>query len=160
MIDHLELTPADRALLSALQRDSRQTIERLAEAANLSPSAAQRRVQRLREAGVIERDVAILDPKKLGLALTLLVELELERDRPELLPALQRWIGAEDAVQQAWYVTGRGDLLMVVLSPSIEAFDQLMERLMEQNRNVRKFTTSLALKTLKRGLAVPVEQPA
>jgi Lrp/AsnC family transcriptional regulator, leucine-responsive regulatory protein len=55
-------------------------------------------------------------------------------------------IAKTDAVQQAWYVTGCGDLLLA-----------LMERLMTENRNVRKFTTSVALKTLKRGLAVPVE---
>jgi Lrp/AsnC family transcriptional regulator, leucine-responsive regulatory protein len=66
-------------------------------------------------------------------------------------------IAKTDAVQQAWYVTGCGDLLLVVTAKSIEDFDALMERLMTENRNVRKFTTSVALKTLKRGLAVPVE---
>ena len=54
-------------------------------------------------------------------------------------------------------MTGRGDLLLVVTAQSIEDFDALMERLMTGNRNVRKFTTSVALKTLKRGLAVPVD---
>ncbi len=156
MTDAIDISQADRALLALMQEDARRTMESLGEATRLSTSAAQRRLQKLRDARVIEREVAILDPKKLGLALTLLVELELERDRPELLPALQAWLAREDAVQQAWYVTGRGDLLVVILSRSIEAFDTLMERLMEQNRNVRKFTTSVALKTLKRGLSVPL----
>jgi Lrp/AsnC family leucine-responsive transcriptional regulator len=152
----MDFDAADRALLAALQRDASQTLEALAQLAGLSPSATQRRVQRLRENKVIEREVALLDPRKVGQAMTLLVELELERDRPELLPALQAWLARTEAIQQAWYVTGRGDLLLVVLAPSVEDFDALMERLMEANRNVRKFTTSVALKTLKRGLAVPV----
>jgi Lrp/AsnC family transcriptional regulator, leucine-responsive regulatory protein len=151
------LTPADRMLLNLLQRDATMTIDALARAANLSPSSAQRRVQRLRDEKVIIGTTAIVDPHSVGRTITLLVELELERDRPELLPALQSWIAKTDAVQQAWYVTGHGDLLLVVTAKSIEDFDALMERLMTENRNVRKFTTSVALKTLKRGLAVPVE---
>jgi Lrp/AsnC family transcriptional regulator, leucine-responsive regulatory protein len=144
-------------LLNLLQRDATMTIDALAHAANLSPSSAQRRVQRLRDDKVIIGTALIVDPHRVGRTITLLVELELERDRPELLPALQSWIVKTDAVQQAWYVTGRGDLLLVVTAKSIEDFDALMERLMTENRNVRKFTTSVALKTLKRGLAVPVE---
>jgi Lrp/AsnC family leucine-responsive transcriptional regulator len=154
------LTAPDLTLIRLLQTDATLTIEALARAANLSASAAQRRVQRLRDQKVILGDVAIVDPRKVGRALTLLVELELERDRPELLPALKTWIAETPAVQQAWYVTGRGDLVLVITATSIEDFDALMEQLMEQNRNVRKFTTSVALKTLKRGLVVPVGRTA
>ncbi|MEA2946040.1 MAG: Lrp/AsnC family transcriptional regulator, leucine-responsive regulatory protein [Alphaproteobacteria bacterium] len=155
-----QLTAPDLTLIRLLQTDATLTIEALARAANLSASAAQRRVQRLRDQKVILGDVAIVDPRKVGRALTLLVELELERDRPELLPALKTWIAETPAVQQAWYVTGRGDLVLVITATSIEDFDALMEQLMEQNRNVRKFTTSVALKTLKRGLVVPVGRTA
>jgi Lrp/AsnC family leucine-responsive transcriptional regulator len=155
-----QLTAPDLTLIRLLQTDATLTIEALARAANLSASAAQRRVQRLRDQKVILGDVAIVDPRKVGRALTLLVELELERDRPELLPALKTWIAETPAVQQAWYVTGRGDLVLVITATSIEEFDALMEQLMEQNRNVRKFTTSVALKTLKRGLVVPVGRTA
>jgi Lrp/AsnC family leucine-responsive transcriptional regulator len=155
-----QLTAPDLTLIRLLQTDATLTIEALARAANLSASAAHRRVQRLRDQKVILGDVAIVDPRKVGRALTLLVELELERDRPELLPALKTWIAETPAVQQAWYVTGRGDLVLVITATSIEDFDALMEQLMEQNRNVRKFTTSVALKTLKRGLVVPVGRTA
>ncbi len=152
----IAFSAADKALLVFMQRDARLTLEELSQRVGLSPSATQRRLQRLRDLKVILGDIAVVDPRKVGKPMTLLVELELERDRPELLPALQSWLTAADAVQQAWYVTGRGDLLLVITATSIEDFDNLMERLMEQNRNVRKFTTSVALKTLKRGLAVPV----
>ena len=152
----IAFSAADKALLVFMQRDALLTLEELSQRVGLSPSATQRRLQRLRDLKVILGDIAVVDPRKVGKPMTLLVELELERDRPELLPALQAWLTASDAVQQAWYVTGRGDLLLVITATSIEDFDNLMERLMEQNRNVRKFTTSVALKTLKRGLAVPV----
>jgi Lrp/AsnC family leucine-responsive transcriptional regulator len=154
MTDQPELAAADLAILRLVQRDARLTLDAIAEAAGLSASAAQRRLQRLRDLKVIAAEIAVVDPRKVGRPMTFLVELELERDRPELLPALRSWIERTDAVQQAWYVTGRADCLIVVTAADVEAFDAFMEGLMEANRNVRRFTTSLALKTMKRGLAV------
>ena len=151
-----ELTQTDAEILRIVQQDARTTIENIAHRVGLSVSSAQRRLQRLREEKVITGEVAIVDPKRVGSHVTMLVELELERDRPELLPALHQWLAKAPEVQQAWSITGRGDYTLVVLSPSIEAFDALMERMLADNRNIRKFTTSVALKTLKRSLAVPV----
>lgn len=152
-----KIDKADRTLLQLLQADAEQTIETIAMKAGLSASAAQRRLQRLRDSKVISAEVAIVAPAALGQILTFIVELELERDRPELMPMLLKWINAHEAIQQGWHITGRGDFMLVVLSPTVEAFDALMESLMEQNRNVRKFTTSLALKTVKQSLRVPIE---
>ena len=151
-----KLTYADRVILRIVQDDARTTIEDMAGRVGLSVSSTQRRLQRLREDKVILGDVAVLDPKRVGQAVTMLVEIELERDRPEQLPAFHQWIQRTPQVQQAWYVTGRGDYTLVVVTASIEDFDALMERLMTDNRNVRKFTTSVVLKTVKRGLGVPV----
>jgi Lrp/AsnC family transcriptional regulator, leucine-responsive regulatory protein len=156
MPEHIILDAADRKLLRLLQTNARQTLEALARKAGVSTSAAQRRLTRLRDSGVISAEVAVLDPKKVGGLLTFLVQLELERDRPELLPDLKRWIDKSEHIQQAWYVTGQGDCLLVVNASGVEDYDALMERFMAENRNVRKFTTSVALKTLKRGLSVPV----
>lgn len=152
----VELTKADRAILRIVQQDARTTIEEIASQVGLSVSSTQRRLQNLRENRIILGDVAVLDPKLVGQGVTMLVELELERDRPEMLPAFHRWIAGTPNVQQAWYVTGRGDYTLVIVAASIEDFDIFMERLMTENRNVRKFTTSVVLKTLKRSLALPI----
>jgi Lrp/AsnC family transcriptional regulator, leucine-responsive regulatory protein len=151
-----EMTETDLAILRIVQTDARTTIETIAHRVGLSVSSAQRRLQRLREEKVILSEIAILDPKRTGSPVTMLVELELERDRPELLPAFHHWIAKVAEVQQAWYVTGRGDYTLVIVCASIEAFDALMERMVSDNRNIRKFTTSVVLKTLKRGLALPL----
>lgn len=151
------VTDVDREILSILQEDARATIEDIAARTGLSPSSAQRRLQRLREDKVIVGEVAIVDPKKVGLGVTLLVELELERDRPELMANLHRWIAKTPEVQEAWCITGRGDYTLVVVCGSIDDFDTLAEHLVNENPNVRKFTTHVVLKTLKRGLAVPLK---
>ncbi len=150
------LSRADVMMLNRLQRDARVTIETLADEAGLSPSTAQRRLQQFRDAGVIERDIVVLNPKATGMPITMLVELELDHDRPEHLSGLHAWIVRTDEIQSAWQITGRADYSLVIMSASIERFEEFMAELMSANRNVRKFTTSVALKTLKRTLAVPL----
>jgi Lrp/AsnC family transcriptional regulator, leucine-responsive regulatory protein len=150
------IVQSDRKLLSILQSNALATIEELAKSADMSASSAQRHVQRLRDQKVIVGDVAIIDPKALGFGLTMLVELEVEHDRPERQLALNHWLNKTPEIQNAWQVTGRGDYMLSIIVQSIEDFDALMAALMEQNSNVRKFTTSVVLKTLKRSLTVPV----
>ena len=67
------------------------------------------------------------------------------------------WIATEPAVQQAWYVTGDGDYVLVVTARDVEDYEALMQRLVADNPNIRRFRTRVSLGTLKRGLAVPAE---
>ncbi|MFC5422845.1 Lrp/AsnC family transcriptional regulator [Bosea eneae] len=151
-----DLRSSERRLLDLVQRDATASVESLAEGAGMSASTAQRRLRGFRADGTITAEVAVLDPGRCGYPTTFLVELELDHDRPERLPALHDWIRADAHVQSAWQVTGDADYLLVVQAASVEAFDAWSQAMMTANRNVRKFTTSVALKTLKRSLRVPV----
>lgn len=153
----MELDSFDRRLLDLVQRDAAQTAEQLSEQVALSPSAIQRRLRRLRESGVILRHCAVVDPKKVGRPTFFVVGLQVERERPELLAQLRRWLAEEPQVQQAFYVTGDADFILVVTAASTEAYDELMTRLVSDNANVRRFTTNVALGVIKRDLAIPVE---
>lgn len=152
----MELDDFDRRLLNLVQSDAAQTAEVLAEKVGLSPSAVQRRLRRLRETGVIVRETAIIDPKHIGSPVSFIVALQVERERPEMLNQLRAWLEKQDSVQQAFYVTGEADFMLVVTAPNTEAYDTLMTQLMTENPNVKRFTTSLALGIVKRGLAIPV----
>ena len=152
----MELDRFDRQLLNAVQADAGRTSEQLAEQVALSASAVQRRLRRLREAGVIQRETAVLDPAKVGRPTFFVVALEVERERPELLAQLRAWLARHDEVQQAFYVTGTTDFVLVVTAPDTETYDALMQRLVRENANVRRFTTNVALGIVKRGLAIPV----
>lgn len=156
----MKLDRFDRRLLNLVQDDADQTAERLAEQVALSPSAIQRRLRRLREAGVIQRHAAVLDPRQVGKPTFFLVSLQVERERPELLAQLRRWLAECAQVQQAFYVTGEADFVLVVATPDTEAFDALMLRLVAENPNVRRFTTNVALSLVKRGLAIAVAEDA
>jgi DNA-binding Lrp family transcriptional regulator len=152
-----ELDKIDRRILNLLQKDARRPAELIGADVGLSASAVQRRIVRMREEGIILAEVAVLDPKRVGRALTMIVDVEVERERPELLASLKQWIVSEPCIQEAWYVTGEGDYVLVVLARDVEDFEALMQRLVAENANVRRFQTRVALSTLKRGMSVPLD---
>jgi DNA-binding Lrp family transcriptional regulator len=152
-----ELDKIDRRILNLLQKDARRPAELIGADVGLSASAVQRRIVRMREEGIILAEVAVLDPKRLGRALTMIVDVEVERERPELVASLKQWIVTEPCIQEAWYVTGEGDYVLIVLARDVEDFEALMQRLVAENANVRRFQTRVALSTLKRGMSVPLD---
>lgn len=152
----MQLDRFDRQLLNLVQQDSSLAAERLAEQVALSPSAIQRRLRRLREQGVIMRDAAVLDPAQIGRPNFFIVSLEVERERPELLAQLRAWLNEQEHIQQAFYVTGEVDFVLIVTAPHMEAFEALMSRLLQENANVKRYTTNVALGLVKRGLNIPV----
>lgn len=152
----MQLDRYDRQLLNLVQEDASQSAERLAEQVALSPSAVQRRLRRLRERGVVVREIAVIDPRKAGRSTSFIVSLQVERERPELLAQLRTWLTAQEHVQQAFYVTGETDFVLIVTAPDTETYDALMSRLVIDNANVKRFTTHVALGVIKRGLTVPL----
>jgi Lrp/AsnC family transcriptional regulator, leucine-responsive regulatory protein len=152
----MTLDTHDRRLLHHVQRDAETSLEILADRIGLSTSATHRRLTRLRQDGMITATIAVVDRKKVDRPLTMLVEVQIERERPELLQDFNRWVAREDAIQQAWYVTGDADFTMVVTATDMEDFDALMARLLQENPNVRRFKTGVVLRSVKSTLFVPV----
>jgi DNA-binding Lrp family transcriptional regulator len=153
----IELDKFDRGILAILQLDARRSAETIGAQIGLSASAVQRRIARLREAAVITAEVAIIDPRAVARPLTLIVDVDVERERPELLTSLKQWIAGESAIQEAWYVTGEGDYVLVVTARDMEEYEALMRKLVAGNGNVKRFRTRVALGAVKRGTTVPVE---
>jgi len=146
----------DRKLLDLVQRDADMGAEALGERIGLSASAVLRRLKRMKADGTILANVALVDPAKVGKPTFFIVALEIERERPELMGRLRRWLSGEDQVQQAFYVTGSADFILIVTAQDVESYDALMSRLMADNPNVRRFTTNVALGVNKRTMFVPV----
>lgn len=153
----MELDKLDRRILAILQKDARRPAELMGADVGLSASAVQRRIARMREEAVITAEVALVDPKQAGRPLTMIVDVEVERERPELLASLKQWIAAEPCIQEAWYVTGAGDYVLIVVARDVDDFEALTQRLVADNANVRRFQTRVALSTLKRGMFVPMD---
>jgi DNA-binding Lrp family transcriptional regulator len=150
------LDSADRILLDALQTDATLGVDALAHACGLSVASVQRRLKRLRTAGVIEREVAVLSPAAVGVPMTFIIMVELERERREQLAAFRAAIRDEPQVQQAYYVTGESDFALVCVAKDMADFEALTHRLFFENGNVRRFRTSVVMDRTKVGLTVPV----
>ncbi len=150
----------DLAILYILQADNTTPQRAIAQAVNLSAPAVQRRIQRLKDSGVIRANVAVLDPVKVGKPLTIVLEVHLDNERPDRTAPLRARIAAEDAVQQCYSVTGEADYLLVVNVASMADYEALTRRLFEGDDNIKRFRTSVALASLKTGLRVPLDSAA
>lgn len=154
MVDKLD--SYDRAILAALQENNLLAADRLAERVGLSTSAAQRRVKRLRNSGVISADVAVLDPKAVGQAATFIVEVALEREGAAQFEAFKRRMLAAEEVQQCYYITGDGDFVLIITAASLDEYEKIIERLFFDDKNMKRFKTSVVLSRVKASLAVRV----
>lgn len=145
----MELDATDRRLLELLQADASLTNQALAEAAHTSPATALRRVRRLLDAGVIERQVALLNPDRLGQGLTALVEITLDRQGAEHLDVFEQRIAGDDEVQQLWRVSPGPDFVLVVHCADMAGYQALAQRLFTQDANVRNVKAYFAVKRAK-----------
>ena len=139
----------DRRLLDLLQADATRTNQALAEAAGVSPATALRRVRRLTETGVIERQVAVLAPRLFGEGLTAIAEVSLDRQGAELLDAFEARALADPAVQQCYRVSPGPDFMLVAWVPDMAAWGAVVQRLFTQDANVRNVKTFFSVARAK-----------
>jgi Lrp/AsnC family transcriptional regulator, leucine-responsive regulatory protein len=146
----------DEAILEILQQNNTTPQRVIAEAVNLSAPAVQRRIRKLEENGVIRANVALVDPDKVGLPLTILIAVQVVSERVADVAAFQRRLQEESAVQQCYTVAGETDYMLIVSVKSMQAYEALTDRLFGDDDNIKHFRTSVALKRLKVGTAVPL----
>lgn len=145
----MKLDPTDLRLLELLQADASLTNQDLAAAAHTSPATALRRVRRLLDAGVIERQVALLNPDRLGAGLSAVVEIQLDRQGAEHLDAFEQRAAADDEVQQLWRVSPGPDFVLIVHCADMPGYQALVQRLFTQDANVRNVKAYFAVRRAK-----------
>ncbi|WP_421405423.1 Lrp/AsnC family transcriptional regulator [Agrobacterium fabrum] len=149
----------DRAILSLLQKNADIPGKAIADAVNLSTSAVERRINKLKQDGIIEKIVAVVSPKAVNRTLSILVELEIQNEHRHTLEQFQRWLDGAPEVQSCWYVTGDMDFVLLVAVRHLDEYNAFIDRLMtEQQPFVRKYKSLIALKTVKHGLALSVHE--
>lgn len=119
----------DRAILTALQRDATQSISTIAELTHLSTTACWKRIQRLQQAGVIKRQVCLLDRYKIGLGVTVFVSIRTDHHDPQWLEEFARGVSAFQEVVEIYRLAGETDYLLKVVVPGIDDFDRIYKRL-------------------------------
>jgi Lrp/AsnC family transcriptional regulator, leucine-responsive regulatory protein len=156
----MQLDPTDIRLLNLLQADASLSNQDLAAAAHTSPATALRRVRRLVDAGVIERQVALLDPSRIGHGLSALIEITLDRQGAEHLDAFEQRLMPDAEVQQLWRVSPGPDFVLVVHCADMAGYHALAQRLFTQDANVRNVKAFFAVKRAKFDPRVQLLRPA
>jgi Lrp/AsnC family leucine-responsive transcriptional regulator len=119
--------PIDHRILQELQNDAGLTNQALAKRVGLSASPCLRRVKALEEAGIIEKRVALLDRKKLGLSLTALIHISMDRHTPERFEKFEKTVKRYPEVQACYLVTGQqADYLLMVVVPSMDHYQSFL----------------------------------
>lgn len=152
-----DLDRVDIALLEAVQKNNRLTSEELAGIVNLSATACQRRMKRLRADGVIEADVSIVSPKAAGRHVTMIVLVTLERERADIVDRFKMAIRNTREVMIGYYVTGDADFILVVTTTDMENYERFTRRFFYENNDIKGFKTMVVMDRVKAGFALPME---
>lgn len=137
-----------------MQRDASRTNVEMAEEVGLSPSSCLRRVQRLRTSAIIDRIVAILNPAKVERRIKALIAVELKLHGEQHMRRFLEVAVAEEAVSQAYAVTGETDVILMLRLRDMEEFDALCDRLFRDQTNVARFVTMMIIRTAKEETAI------
>lgn len=148
----------DRKILNLLQTNNQMTNIELAEAVGVSAPSCLRRVRRLRQERVIVHDVSIIDPQCAGRKISIIVEVALERERPDLMTGFKKTMMAAKEVSQCYVVTGDADFIVIIQVPDIEAYDEFVQRTFYTNPNIKKFRSLIVMNRVKFETRLLLEQ--
>ncbi|SMR71742.1 transcriptional regulator, AsnC family [Aliiroseovarius halocynthiae] len=144
----------DLQILSLVQSNARLTADTLGEQVGLSPAAVQKRLKKLKETGVIEREIAVLSPSKLDRELTVIVEVILERENRQKLDAFKKKMRNTPSVQQCYYTTGEADFLLILSMRDIKEYEAFTQEHFFEASNISRFKTSIVMDRVKTSLDV------
>lgn len=144
----------DSKILRLFQSNARLTADAISEEIGLSAPAVQKRLKKLRDTGVIEREIAVLDPARIGREMTIIVEVILERENRAHLDAFKRRMREASCVQQCYYTTGEADFVLILLVRDIKEYETFTQTFFFDESNISRFKTSVVMDRVKVSLDV------
>ncbi|PSH55584.1 Lrp/AsnC family transcriptional regulator [Phyllobacterium sophorae] len=154
----MDLDRIDRKILNAVQRNNRLSTEELGELAGLSATACQRRLKRLRDAGVILADVAVVSPEAVGRPMLMLVSISLERDRSDIIDRFKQTIRRTPEIMSAYYVTGEADFILTVSARDMAEYEAFTRRFFYEQPEVKIFKTTVVMDRIKASFSLPIDE--
>ena len=151
-----QLDEFDRKLLNFLQRNNRVTAEQLGAKVNLSTSAVQRRITRLRKNKIIKADISIISPDAVGLGITCVVDVTLHLGNSKEIEGFKKLISACPEVMQCYYVTGTYDFVVIVMTRDMKHYEEFSKKYFMDNAHVKQFYTHVVMDKVKEGFSVNI----
>ncbi|WP_017942104.1 MULTISPECIES: Lrp/AsnC family transcriptional regulator [unclassified Thioalkalivibrio] len=151
----------DRRILEILQEDANLSNQALAERVGLSPSPCLRRVRALEQAGILLRRVALLDRRSLGLELTALIHIGMDRHTPERFAHFEETVAGYPEVQHCYLITGQSaDYMLQVVVPDMDAYQDFLLRRITRLEGVDSVHSSFVLRRVVDRTALPLDYTA
>lgn len=147
----------DRKILEILQKDNQTPQRDIGEKVGLSAAAVQRRIKRMRETKVIEKDICIIDRDMIGSNVTILVEIFLATEKIDVIDELRKIFSQSPEIQQCYYVTGESDFFLVIIVPSMKYYENLTREIFFSNQNIKRFRTMVITEVSKNSFEIPVK---
>ena len=142
----ITLDDLDHRILHALQDQADRSNLEIARLIGLSPAATLRRIKRLKDQGVIERVVAVLNPQAVGAGLLAVIEVSLERQGEHALQAFAALACKQAEVQQCYQVSPGPDFVLIAQVPDMPAYHAFSQRLLTEDANVRHVKAYFSVK--------------
>ena len=155
-MNNIKIDSTDRRILHELQNNAELGITELAARVNLSSTPCWRRVQKLQDAGVIRKQVVLLDPAKVGLNVSVFMHIKTRNHSHAWYAAFAEKIANYDEVAEFYRMSGEYDYLMRIVVADIAAFDQFYKRLVEETPDLSDVTSSFAMEQIKYTTALPI----
>jgi len=146
----------DKSILAELQNDGRISNVELASRVSLSESACLRRVRSLEESGLIERYVALLDQKAIGLTGTVFVHIALRREEQRELAAFEKAVQGIPEIMECYLMTGEFDYLLRVVVSDMADFERLHNEALTRLPGVARVNSSVAIRTVTKTTELPL----
>ncbi len=147
----------DRRILEELQQDGGLSNQELAERVGLSPSPCLRRVKALEEAGIILKRVTLLERKKLGLSLTALIQISMDRHTPERFANFEEKVAQYPEVQACYLITGQAaDYQLLVVVPDMDTYQEFLLNKITRIEGVSGVHSSFVMRRVKDSTTLPL----
>lgn len=146
----------DRKLLAELQRDSSRSVAEIADVVGLSQSPCWRRIDRLQKEGYITAQVALVDPKKIGLNAHLFVQVKLDAHGRQHLDEFSERMMEFDEVLECWVLIGPTDFMLRIVAADLEAYERFFFDKLSKVRGVREIVATTALSKIKSTTILPI----
>jgi Lrp/AsnC family leucine-responsive transcriptional regulator len=149
------LAKKDTAILRELQRDSRLTMQQLADKVGMSTSACWRRVRNLEEGGVIDRYAVLVNPRKAGFSLSSMTLVTLARHEQKHVENFIREVQRHPEVLECFATSGEADFHLRVVVEDIDAYNQFLDDFIFRLPGVSQVRSDIVLKEIKTDTALP-----
>lgn len=152
----MKIDPIDRQILELLQRDASLSVAEIAERINLSQPPCWRRIKKLEESGHIERRVALLNRKKLGLNVVIYTEVKLTANGRQAIGEFEKKIRSFPEVTECYVMLGQSDFLLRIVTEDVERYEVFFKKHLSQLPGVQEITSSVALSEVKYTTELPL----